>query len=61
MTEDEADELMKCFGKQSFAGHNEASKAIRNRGNALVPYKCPYCGKWHLGTPRRNKGKRRKK
>ena len=30
-----------------------AAKAVRakNQGVPMWAYKCPHCGKWHIGTP----------
>ncbi|MCV2448475.1 hypothetical protein [Paracoccus sp. DMF] len=41
-----------CAGKQTFDTPQLARKvASRSRGYALEPYRCRFCGLWHLGSP----------
>jgi hypothetical protein len=37
-----------CIGKQTFPNAAVAQKSIRDR-SVLVPYRCPYCGQFHVG------------
>lgn len=53
----EQDALAKCEGKRGHDTYNEAQKSTRwvkrKTGRSVVPYLCPYCGKWHTGRPKR--------
>ena len=45
-----------CAGKErlSFARADRIARKMRRRGKrgdeAMVPYKCPYCQGWHVGS-----------
>lgn len=46
--------LSMCSGKSSFTSWETANKrslSIRRRKahDVVIPYKCRYCGQWHLG------------
>lgn len=59
---DNAPSRFACIGKLAYDGWHAAMKVLRSRkrkkavkrqGGELKPYRCPACGKWHLGTNRR--------
>jgi hypothetical protein len=52
--------LSECAGKSPFATKAQAIKAIRRRRHdgPLQAYRCRFCGKYHVGTPAFEKGKR---
>ena len=52
MTQDT--KLAACEGKIGFDGFGAAARAIRPGGNNR-PYRCSFCGKWHLGRWSRKK------
>lgn len=52
MTQDT--KLSSCEGKIGFDGFGSAARANRHGGNNR-PYRCSFCGKWHLGTWSRKK------
>ena len=52
--------LAACEGKIGFDGYGAASRANRHGGNNR-PYRCLFCGKWHLGTWSRKKVEARPK
>lgn len=54
-----ADTLSRCFGKHAFTSPTLAFKVAR-RGEGAKAYRCPDCGKWHIGhRVRTAHGKRR--
>ena len=41
-----------CGGKQRFAAKADikvALKRVEQRCGRMIPYRCPYCGDWHMG------------
>jgi hypothetical protein len=51
--------LAKCSGKQGFDSFDIARTKIRMEVRGFVqPYRCEYCGKWHLGGARSGKERR---
>jgi len=43
-----------CVGKIAHRNEDDAWAARRRlgaRGQTMMPYKCPWCGEWHLGHP----------
>jgi hypothetical protein len=51
------DQSAGCIGKASFANPQTARRAAqrgnRNKDKTLNVYRCPFCSKHHVGTPRR--------
>ena len=41
-----------CMGKDGFENHGKAMQAIgrRLKSARAHPYRCRYCGLWHIGT-----------
>jgi hypothetical protein len=47
-------QLAGCSGKQQYETRLAVDKSIRaqkarNNNKTKAPYKCEYCGKWHVG------------
>lgn len=38
-----------CEGKQHYLTRALANKIVKRNGKPLEPYKCKFCGTWHLG------------
>lgn len=54
MTAEESEPALPCAHKLSFDTRREASAAATvaayQYGNKLRPYRCRYCGLWHLAS-----------
>ena len=48
-----------CEGKERMGAQRAkiAARNIRQRGEAVTRYRCPFCGKWHVGASNRNLGR----
>lgn len=45
-----SDTLSRCFGKHAFTSATLAWKVARRRQDGMAKaYRCPDCGKWHIG------------
>ena len=45
--------VVSCEGKVSFDNPVDAARAVRHPG--LAPYRCFHCGRWHVGSSRRER------
>lgn len=51
-----------CGSKAVFISRREAQARVRRNHDAgprLRPYRCPWCGQWHLTSSNRSAGRRR--
>ena len=46
------DQLAACQGKHGFPSPQIAQTVARNANASVVPYRCRWCGLWHLGGAR---------
>lgn len=46
-----ADMLSQCAGKHAFVSAALANKVARKMKGLAKAYRCPDCGKWHIGHP----------
>lgn len=51
-----------CAGKTAFQTFDDAARVMRRiytgsarEGYGMKPYRCPTCGKWHVGGGKRRK------
>lgn len=46
--------LASCEGKQGFGSRDGAQRAMHSESTrrSCEPYRCRYCGKWHVGSRR---------
>lgn len=44
-----------CEGKHPFFSRADAERGMHSESTrkSCEPYRCPYCGKWHVGARRR--------
>lgn len=51
----------RCSGKEKFDSYSVAMQAVSHRGKkaGAHPYRCGFCGHWHVGTTIIPKGRRR--
>lgn len=40
-----------CLGKFRYTSRADANKEVKRKAKiaALMPYRCPFCGFWHVG------------
>ena len=51
---DEQVQFVVCSTKQQMDGKHakELAERMRRKGKRVMAYRCPHCGKWHIGGKR---------
>lgn len=49
-----ADQLAGCAGKEGYPNKGVAALVLKKvgKGGNVKPYRCEFCGKWHIGRTR---------